>query len=138
MIKDKRPNILFLMETKCNKGKMEKVRVKLGYEGLFTMDSVALSGGLALLWKENQGMEIQNFSWCHINGLITHSEREGYWKLGCFYGHPNPMKRHEFGVLLDHLNTHQPKAWLCVGDFNEITIQEEKWGVALQRESHMD
>jgi hypothetical protein len=51
MVKEKRPNIIFLMETKCRKSKMEGIIVKLGFEGLFVVELVGQSGGLALLWK---------------------------------------------------------------------------------------
>jgi hypothetical protein len=37
------------------------VRVKLGFVGAFTIDLVGRSGGLALIWKEDKEVEIQNF-----------------------------------------------------------------------------
>jgi exonuclease III len=47
LVKENNPNILFLMETKCKKSRLEYLRVKLGYGGLFVVDSVGRSGGLA-------------------------------------------------------------------------------------------
>jgi exonuclease III len=67
LVKDKRPNFLFLMETKRNKRKMEVIRSQLGFDGLFVVDPVGKSGGLALLWREVEEIEIQNFSRRHIN-----------------------------------------------------------------------
>jgi exonuclease III len=61
MVRQKRPDVLLHLETKCKKGKMETIRVKLGYTGLFVVNLVGLSGGLALLWEE-QEVEIQNFT----------------------------------------------------------------------------
>jgi exonuclease III len=54
MVKEKKPDILFLMETKCRKERMEGIRVKLNFQGLFVVEPVGLSGGLALLWKDRQ------------------------------------------------------------------------------------
>jgi hypothetical protein len=62
MVKKKKPNILFLMETKCRKDRMESIRVKLGFSGLFVVEPLGRSGGLALLWQDVQNMEIQNYT----------------------------------------------------------------------------
>lgn len=50
------------METKCKKTKLENLRVKFGYMGLFVVDPVRRSGGLALFWQGKVGLEIQNYS----------------------------------------------------------------------------
>ena len=38
LTREKKPTILFLMETKCHRNKMEFVHVKLGFVYLFTVD----------------------------------------------------------------------------------------------------
>ncbi|XP_059429221.1 uncharacterized protein LOC132163036 [Corylus avellana] len=137
LTKEKKPIILFLMETKCRKNKMEVVRVKLGFEGMFVVDPIGRSGGLALLWKDISLLEIQNFSRRHINAIVK-EEGTGYsWKLTGFYGHPEWQKRHESWALLRHLRSYNPIPWLCVGDFNEITSQSEKYGEVPRKESQM-
>jgi hypothetical protein len=62
MVKVKRPIVVFLMETKLRQVKMERIRYSLGFNNLFVVDSVGKSGGLALLWNEDAGLEIQNYS----------------------------------------------------------------------------
>jgi exonuclease III len=104
MAKEKKLDIVFLIETKCKKGSMEKLRVQLGFNGLFVVDPVGLSGGLALLWKGDQVVEIQNYTARHINATIKHSDREGFWKLTCFYRHPICEKRKECGSCLSILS----------------------------------
>jgi hypothetical protein len=108
MTKEKRPNILFLMKTKCRKNKMELVRVKLGFEGLFAVDPIGRSGGLALLWKEVDILEIQNFSKQHINAIVKHLETGKGWKLTGFYGHSDWTKRCESWEFLRHLKIFSP------------------------------
>jgi hypothetical protein len=137
LTKEKKPTILFLMETKCHRNKMEFVRVKLGFECLFVVDSVGRSGGLALLWNDKELVEIQNYSRRHINAIVKGRDSVGSWKLTGFYGHPDWTKRHESWALLNHLRSFAPLPWLCVGDFNEITAQSEKTGVVLRKESQM-
>lgn len=75
LVKDKKLDFLFLMETKSFKNKIEWIRMKLGFMGLFAVDPVGRSGGLALLWQDGFGGNIQNFSRRHINAWV-HSRGE--------------------------------------------------------------
>jgi hypothetical protein len=118
MVKEKKPCFLFLMETISNKRRMEWIRVKLGFASVFAVDPMGKSGGITLLWREGKDLEIQNFSRRHINAIVKRSDDGGYWKLTYFYGDPDSSKRKESWVLLKHLKSFSPEAWLCVGDFN--------------------
>jgi hypothetical protein len=51
MVKEKKPNFLFLIETISSKKRMEVLRVRLGFEGLFVVEPVGRSGELALFWN---------------------------------------------------------------------------------------
>lgn len=53
MVKEKKPVLVFLMETKLRQNKMEAVRHKLGFQCLFVVDCVGQSGRLAMLWNED-------------------------------------------------------------------------------------
>jgi endonuclease/exonuclease/phosphatase family metal-dependent hydrolase len=138
LVKEKRPNFLFLMETKRNKIKMEVIRSQLGYAGMFVVDPVGKSGGLALLWRVVEEIEIQNYSRRHINAIVTNLTTGVQWKLTGFYGHPEWNKRKESWDLLQHLQSYSPMAWVCIGDFNEIVEQSEKWGANPRREGQME
>jgi exonuclease III len=54
LVKDKRPAMIFLMETKLRKSRMELVRIKIGFPNMMVVDSIGRSGGLAL-FKEREG-----------------------------------------------------------------------------------
>jgi hypothetical protein len=125
------------METISHKNKLEWIRVKLDFAGMFVVDPVGRSGGLALFWKEEKELEIQNYSRRHINAIVNRSEEDGPWKLTCFYSNPDSSKRHESWALLKYLRLFAPEQWLYIGDFNEITRQEEKTGEARRREGQM-
>jgi exonuclease III len=58
MVKEKKPTLLFLMETKSRQRTMEGLRVKLGFAGFFIVDPVGRSGGLALLWSDENELRI--------------------------------------------------------------------------------
>jgi hypothetical protein len=72
MVREKKPVIIFLMETKLRKSKMELVRCKLSFSNMIVVDSVGKSGGLALLWNETAGVEVRNFSYRHINAIVRY------------------------------------------------------------------
>jgi hypothetical protein len=130
MVKEKRPGLVFLMETKMLSKCLEKIRIKIGFGNVFGVDSVGRSGGLALFWNDTMSVEIQNFSCRHINAIIGPDVRNRQWKFTGFYGHPVPWKRKEGWDILRHLKTMSPSAWLCLGDFNEILCESEKFGAA--------
>ena len=50
------------------------------------------------------------------------------WRLTGFYGNPITANWEHSWALLKHLSLKLDLPWLCVGDFNEITIAEEKKG----------
>ena len=100
LLKEKKPNIVFLMKTKLRSNKMERVRVQLGFKHMFVVDSVGKSGGLALFWTMDAGVEIQNYSRRHINAKVCSSPAKPPWKFTGFYGHSDTSKRPEAWSLL--------------------------------------
>jgi hypothetical protein len=79
MAKEKKPKFMFLMETRCSKVTIERLRSKLGFEGLFMVDPIRRSGGLALLWRECRELEIFNYSWNHINVVAKAEDDSPLW-----------------------------------------------------------
>lgn len=99
------------------------------------MDCKGRSGGLILLWTDSVQVTIQNFSIRHINAVVDLKRNGQVWK---FTGNPEAVKWKETWDLLRHMSHFQPKAWLCVGDCNEILTQSEKMGVAIRSRSQME
>ena len=128
--------MVFLMETKSHKNKMEKLRTKLGFPNMFVVDCVRKSGGLALLWEDGGDVEIQNFSQRHIQVIIHNCLLHVEWKFTTFYGYPDATKRIEAWSLLKHLANIGPVPWVCVGDFNEVLSLTEKCG-GNSRQEHL-
>jgi exonuclease III len=126
MVRDKRPHLVFLMETKMTQRKAEVVRIKLGFDNCFTVDCIGKSGGLMMLWRNTILVEIQNFSRQHINAVVQCNSDAPRWKITGFYWHPDVAKRGESWELLRYLARLSPEPWLCLGDFNEITTASEK------------
>jgi len=137
LVKERKLIFVFLMETLSSKKKLESIWCRLGFAGLFVVDPIGRSGGLALFWKDVQSLEIFNYSRSHIHAVIKDSEGAPQWQFTGFYGQPDVTRRNESWVLLKHLKTLLLLPWLCTGDFNEIVVQFEKTGAALRRDSQM-
>jgi exonuclease III len=135
-VKQKKPIMVFLMETKLRKKKMEAIRCKLGFSSML-VDSVGKSGGLALLWNDEILLDIQNFSHRHICGVIKNLNGEALWKFTGFYGHPDVSKRVEAWALIKYLAQMDSFPWVCIGDFNEVLTTSEKWGGSGRANSQM-
>jgi exonuclease III len=136
-VKNKRPEVVFIMETKMQSTKLDPIRSKLGFQNVFGVDSCGKSGGLALFWQGEVKLEIQNYSWRHINAIVS-GEGSTPWKLSGFYGHPDVRKRREAWGLMRTLATFQPEAWMLIGDFNEIVELSEKQGGGNRPRSQME
>ncbi|GLT71414.1 hypothetical protein SLA2020_434340 [Shorea laevis] len=131
------PGLCFLMETKIRNVRMQSVRITLGFDGMLTVDPVGLSGGIALLWKQSEEVEIQTYSQRHISAWIKGVGSAGPWLFTGFYGDPDSAKREFSWRLLTHLRPPTSLPWLCVGDFNEICDHSEKSGGAIHSEHQM-
>lgn len=92
-IKKKCPNVVFSMETKCNKQKIECIRLKLKFDFSLIVESIGSSGGFALLWNATLTVNIVNFSRWYISAEIFEMAQGRLWMLIGFYGHPVTSKR---------------------------------------------
>ncbi|XP_019163494.1 PREDICTED: uncharacterized protein LOC109159838 [Ipomoea nil] len=105
----------------------ERLRVKLGFEGCFKVDSVRRKGGLCLLWRRNNCARLLNYSQNHID-LEVSLPNGRPWRLTCFYGYPNRDRRRASWDFLRSLKGASDLPWVVLGDFNDILMQSEKRG----------
>lgn len=136
-MKEKRPKLLFLMDTKLQNKRMQRLKYQLGFPGMFTVDPIGRSGGLALFWQNSEEVAIQNFSLRHINATVTLMGSNFSWKFTGFYGNPNRALQDSSWRLLSYLSQLRPEAWLCLGDFNEIADPTEKVGGLIRNAAQM-
>ncbi|XP_042974832.1 uncharacterized protein LOC122306468 [Carya illinoinensis] len=127
LVKEKSPTMIFLMETKCMKVRIEEVCNMLGYDGCLVVDSRGSSGGLTFLWKTRDKVSIYNYSRWHISAMVGMG-MEQPWLFTGFYGNPETSKRHLSWDFLKSIKPDDSTPWMCCGDFNEIVCQDEKMG----------
>ncbi|XP_035544552.1 uncharacterized protein LOC118347963 [Juglans regia] len=96
-----------------------------------------MSGGLMVLWKKEDQVELLNYSQWHINLWVKGRRGEDDWLLTGFYGNPDASKREKSWELLKELKPQEGIAWCVVGDFNEIISQDEKVGGRERSEGQM-
>ena len=67
LVREKTPNVLFLMETKQIVDEMKKIQVDLHYDSMLVIPCVHRAGGLAMLWKDDVDLHVQTYSLNHID-----------------------------------------------------------------------
>jgi hypothetical protein len=138
VVKEKRLEMVFLMETILSTPRVELLKCRLGFGSVFVVDRVGRSGGLALFWNDVLKVEIQNYSRFHINAVVSCGDSFPSWKFTGFYGQPAVEKRRDSWRLLRHLGLFSPMPWLCCGDFNEILDDLENFEGCLRARSQME
>uniref|UniRef100_A0A2N9I6M1 CCHC-type domain-containing protein n=1 Tax=Fagus sylvatica TaxID=28930 RepID=A0A2N9I6M1_FAGSY len=121
------PKIVFLMETRLPVRKLEFLRVKFGMRGCFGVNRKRFGGGLALFWDDSVTLHIQSYSLFHIDAHVIQGDGVT-WRFTGFYGHPEAGLRVRSWALLRQLYALADLPWVLIGDFNEISALEEKYG----------
>ncbi|KAM3692992.1 hypothetical protein ACJW31_08G131500 [Castanea mollissima] len=131
MVREKRPKIIFLMETKLMVDEMRKLKEELHYQGGLVVPCGrswgGRRGGLAMLWKDEVNLHIQTYSPHHIDAIIRTNPRSP-WRIIGFYGYPEESHKHNSWNLLRYLHSRMSMPWVCIGDYNEILSSDEKQG----------
>ncbi|KAM6558835.1 uncharacterized protein LOC133033269 [Cannabis sativa] len=127
LVSQKKPNLLFLCETFCNKVSMERIRAQLGFDCCFVVDNWGHSGGLALMWKVANEVAIQGYSFNHIDANVT-LQQSTTWCFTGVYGEPKRELRYKTWTLLRSLKNDSTLPWCIMGDLNNLGSQLEKKG----------
>lgn len=128
LVHSKKPEIIFIIETLVGNSKLQPIKNKLGFEGLFVVDNVGRSGGLALFWKEGTEVNIRGYSRYLIDAEVRLEGGKDIWRFTGYYGCPERSRRAESWAFLKHLASLSSLPWVVMGDFNDILAQEEKKG----------
>ncbi|KAL5779912.1 hypothetical protein ACOSQ2_010649 [Xanthoceras sorbifolium] len=127
LLRKENSELVFLSETRLEKGSMDRIWCSFGFEGCFGVDRDGLGGGLLLLWRDKIDITIHSYSKGHIDSTVVDEEGTS-WRFTGFYGEPNQNLRLHSWELLRRLKSLSGLPWLVGGDFNEILRDEEKSG----------
>eukprot|EP00253_Pinus_taeda_P023623 PITA_23623 len=126
-----KPNMLFLQETKCNKGLIEKLRIKLGrHLEVLEIESKGREGGLATFWDTRRYQlvaEEASKNYLAMEMLLT-GNSSSFLCINIY----SPQRLDDKLVFLDSLKQlmerHPNANCILGGDFNMITSLMEKKG----------
>lgn len=92
LIRAHRPDIVLLFETLVHKRKLEEIRVRVQFDGCFSVDSIGHSGGIGILWRTGAQVSLVNYAQNNVNMDVT-DPVHGRFRLTAFYGFPERQRR---------------------------------------------
>ncbi|KAK4386390.1 hypothetical protein Sango_2509600 [Sesamum angolense] len=122
-----RPSLVFRSETNYKSRRCDRVKNLVNYNRV-GVDSVGKGGGLLLLWCKDLDVWLQSFLSHHIDMTVKSEDYPERWRFTGFYGYPEVGNRKEGWTQLRKLTQQSVRPWICAGDFNEISYQQEKQG----------
>ncbi|CAM8953758.1 unnamed protein product [Rhodiola kirilowii] len=134
LVRANNPLVVGLVETKARRYRADRVKLEVGLQNGFIVETRGKAGGLMLLWKESVDLRICNFSDHHIDAFI---EGDDSFRVTLFYGQPITQRRAESWELIRTLNRMMDKPWLIFGDFNEVLFGWEVKGRRIRGEWQM-
>ena len=130
-IQAKDPTVMFFAETWADDARLDQVLRNFDFRIKWSIESENRGGGLVLLFKEEIRITVEDSSKYCIDVLVKKNTSQE-WRFTGIYGESVTARRHEAWSKLRTLNDKPLIPWLCAGDFNEITKQEEKVGGAIR------
>ncbi|KAA3466302.1 expansin-A1-like [Gossypium australe] len=88
LLKQHNPHLVFLIETKLDKKRMERVRRSYGFMNGIEVEVEGSQGGLCLAWKVDIKVTLRSFSKWHIDVIIKEDDVQEEWRFTGFYGSP--------------------------------------------------
>ncbi|XP_071906102.1 uncharacterized protein [Coffea arabica] len=121
------PSIIFLSETKNRKKYMEKVKNILRFENSFIVEAMNKTGGMTILWNnEVKISEVQASAFTIEAKVEDEEKRESWWFVGVYASCDSHIRKGQWEVINRRKSGWGDK-WIIMGDFNDITSNEEKW-----------
>ena len=136
LVQAKDPSVVFLAKTLTDDARLEFIQSSINFDHRWVVPKVGRSGGLVLYWRSSINLSIEGSNKYYIDAVIN-KDQESEWHLTSFYGEPKTTRRSEAWEKLRNLSSRRERPWLCCGDFNEITKQDEKLGGVTQSHTHM-
>ncbi|KAK5793316.1 hypothetical protein PVK06_034458 [Gossypium arboreum] len=111
LLKQHKPQMIFLMETKIDEKRIERIRRRCGFENGIDVGAKDSRGGISLAWKAEITVRLNNFSKNHIDVLVKEDNVNQEWRFTGFYGLPYITNKDDSWNLLRRLGQNQNHPW---------------------------
>ncbi|KAI9088598.1 hypothetical protein K1719_029712 [Acacia pycnantha] len=124
----KQPDLLLLVETKCEADDHFHCLASLGFDGIAWIPSVGRSGGIVAVWKKEK-----------IDVVVVSKERQ-FIHLKCsgegnqlsyitaVYAIPSSSQKQRLWTEICNFVSSTLAPWALIGDFNDVTSAMERTG----------
>lgn len=122
-------NVFRVLDCKASRVRAEVIAHSLGFNGFFCIPTIGQYRGIILLWNPsliNITILVYHkcFIHCPVQDLIEHKN----WIYTFVYAYPQKDTQKQLWTNIIDLKPRISKAWLLMGDFNNICTLSEKLG----------
>jgi hypothetical protein len=128
LIRKNNLDIIFLSETKTASSIASSLMHQLGFNMFVQAPPSNSRGGLLLAWKNDVTLSDFYVSHDMICACCSLDSPTIKWLISFVYGPPYQKFTSEFWTTLADFGDHCDIPWLCIGNFNAITAQNDKLG----------
>ncbi|OMO88421.1 Endonuclease/exonuclease/phosphatase [Corchorus capsularis] len=125
LIRQHRPSIVGIMETRIGQEKAEKVVKKIGMPRCHIVEGLGFAGGIWLLWDDKE-VDVQIDDSMFQAVTISVKQNNNEWNFTTIYGSPAPTNREELWNYLGGKSQNIQGSWLVGGGFNSISSSADK------------
>lgn len=138
MIRDHKPDILFLMETRVSSTRVRYLLKNSSFTNLAAIEARGFSGGLWVFWNETTTpLRVLSYTAQAMNvGILKDGQVD--LVLTLVYASPTFSIRQQFHQYIETISPIIHVPWLIIGDFNQVTCQEDKRGGRPVRGAEVD
>lgn len=127
VLKQYKPDVLFLMETHLDEWPAECLRRSLNMDYKEVVRSDGRKGGLLLLWKKEVLIYLRYKTDSYID-VDVGCGQDNIWRFTGFYGEPSWADKYKSWDQIRELHAITTMPWLIMGDLNEVLYPFEKEG----------
>jgi exonuclease III len=139
LIRQHRPDVLFLSETKVLSSRFWISLSRLGFVSWLEVPPVGRSGGLFVTWKFGFTLDPVRLDQNHISCMVVSDPPLCSWLISCVYAPHTVHNRFALWSNLSELGNSVNGPWLLLGDFNAILSAADKCGGrSFGNASHLD